>query len=148
MMRTLTNKPYLMFWISIPIIALFGIVNRNDMLNINVHDTYFVFSNTDLTMVLSILFALIGLGYWMLIKANGKLSKLLNLIHLSLTFGGILLIWILSQLFRESIIDYGFNENLTLVIYIIALIAIAAQILYPQNIIRGLIKRSTKINNN
>jgi heme/copper-type cytochrome/quinol oxidase subunit 1 len=143
-MSNITNKPHLIFWISIPIIILFGIVNRNDMLYINVHDTYFVFSKTDLAIMLSILFAIIGLGYWMLLKASGKLSKLLNLIHMTLTFGGILLIWVLAQLFRKSIINYDFNENLTLAIYIISLIAILGQIIYPLNIIRGLINRPTK----
>ena len=81
------------------------------MLDINVHDTYFVFSQIDLTILISILFGIIGLGYWIMLKTNRKLSKWLNLIHITLTFGGILLIWILAQLFRESIMEYDFNNN-------------------------------------
>ena len=121
-MKFLINKPHLIFLFSIPIIILFGILNRNEMLDINVHDTYFVFSQIDLTILISILFGIIGIGYWIMLKANRKLSKWLNLIHITLTFGGILLIWILAQLFRESIMEYNFNNNLTFGIYLIALI--------------------------
>tara|TARA_R110001606_G_C14962838_1_gene602121 strand:- start:88 stop:441 length:354 start_codon:yes stop_codon:yes gene_type:complete len=114
------------------------------MLDINVHDTYFVFSQIDLTILISILFGIIGIGYWMMLKANRKLSKWLNLIHITLTFGGILLIWILAQLFRESIMEYNFNNNLTFGIYLIALIAIFGQLIYPINIISGIIKKRNK----
>ena len=143
-MKFLINKPHLIFLLSIPIIILFGILNRNEMLDINVHDTYFVFSQIDLTILISILFGIIGIGYWMMLKANRKLSKWLNLIHITLTFGGILLIWILAQLFRESIMEYNFNNNLTFGIYLIALIAIFGQLIYPINIISGIIKKRNK----
>ncbi|MFD2541339.1 hypothetical protein ACFSSB_03345 [Lacinutrix gracilariae] len=143
-MKFLINKPHLIFLLSIPIIILFGILDRNEMLDINVHDTYFVFSQIDLTILISILFGIIGIGYWMMLKANRKLSKWLNLIHITLTFGGILLIWILAQLFRESIMEYNFNNNLTFGIYLIALIAIFGQLIYPINIISGIIKKRNK----
>ena len=144
-MKFLINKPHLIFFLSIPIIILFGILNRNEILDINVHDTYFVFSPIDLTILISILFGIIGIGYWIMLKANRKLSKWLNLIHITLTFGGILLIWILAQLFRESIMAYNFNNNLTFGIYLIALIAIFGQLIYPINIISGIIKKRNKI---
>ena len=143
-MNRITNKPHLIFWISIPIIILIGVLNRNEMLDVNIHDTYIVFSKTDLTIVISFLFAIIGLGYWIMLKSNRRLSKWLNLIHIALTFGGILIICILAQLFRESIMEYDFNENLTLAIYLITLFAIIGQIVYPINIISGMIKKPNK----
>ena len=140
-MSRLTNRPHLIFLLSIPIVILFGILNRNKMLDINVHDIYFVFSQIDLTILISILFGIIGFGYWLMLKANRKLSKWLNLIHITLTFVGILLIWILSLFFREQIMEYDFNDNLTLAIYLIVLIVVLGQIIYPINIIYGLIKK-------
>lgn len=119
-------------------------LNRNEMLNVNMYDTYFVFSITDLTMVVSSLFAIIGFGYWIMLKVNRKLSKWLNLIHIVLTIGGILIIWILAQFFRESIMEYDFNDNLTLAIYLISSIAIIGQIIYPINIINGIITKPKK----
>lgn len=126
---------------------LSGFLSSINDLDINIHDTYYVFSLFDLNTLISILFGIIGLGYWIVLKANRKLSKWLNLIHIALTFGGILLIWILAQLFRESIMEYDFNNNLTLAIYIIALIAVFGQIIYPINIIYGLIKKIKPVAN-
>lgn len=142
-MSRITNKPHLIFWLSIPLIMLSGFVSSVENLDINIHDTYYVFSLTDLNILISILFAIIGLGYWIMLKANRKLSKWLNLAHIALTFGGILLIWILSQLYRESIVEFDFNDNLTLAIYLIVLISVIGQIIFPINIISGLIKNKT-----
>ncbi|SEA51149.1 hypothetical protein [Bizionia paragorgiae] len=142
-MSRITNKPHLIFWLSIPLIMLSGFVSSTENLVINKYDTYYVFSLTDLNILISILFAIIGLGYWIMLKTNRKLSKWLNLAHIALTFGGILLIWVLSQLYRESIVEFDFNDNLTLAIYSITLIAVVGQIIFPINIISGLIKNKT-----
>src|SRR5690606_11861265 len=141
-MSRITNKPHLILLLSIPIIMLIGFISGDGVLDINVHDTYYVIAYIHLSTMISIFFGIIGLGYWIMLKANRKLSKWLNLIHIALTFGGILLIWILAQLFRESIMEYEFNNNLTLAIYLIALIAVFGQIIYPINIIYGLIKKN------
>jgi heme/copper-type cytochrome/quinol oxidase subunit 1 len=143
-MKILIEKPYLIFWTSIPIIILFGILTKVDSFGFNIHDTYFVIGTNHLIILISVLFGIIGLGYWIVLKANRRLSKWLNLIHIALTFGGILLIWILAQLFRESIMEYDFNNNLTFGIYLIALIAIFGQLIYPINIISGIIRKRNK----
>ena len=143
-MNKISQKPHLIFLFSIPIIMLIGILSGDAVLDINVHDTYYIIAYLHLATLISILFGIIGMGYWFMLKANKKLSKWLNLIHITLTFGGILLVWILAQLFRESIMEYNFNNNLTLVIYLIALIAIFGQIIYPINIISGIIRKQNK----
>jgi len=139
-MKFLINKPYLIFWTSIPIIILFGILTKADSFGFNIYDTYFIIATNDLIILFSFLFGIIGLGYWTMLKANRKLSKWLNFTHIMLTFGGILIIWILSQLYRESIEEFDFNDNLTFAIYSIALITVFGQIIYPINIVSGLIK--------
>ncbi|MCH3883419.1 cbb3-type cytochrome c oxidase subunit I [Tenacibaculum aquimarinum] len=143
-MKFLINKPHLIFLLAIPIIMLIGILSDDAVLDINVHDTYYIIAYLHLATLISILFGIIGIGYWFMLKANRNLSKRLNLIHIALTFGGILLIWILAQLFRESIMEYNFNNNLTSAIYLIALIATFGQIIYPINIISGIIKKRNK----
>lgn len=112
------------------------------MLDINVHDTYFLFSKTELTIAIIIFFLIIGLGYWGMSITNRKLSRILYLIHITLTFGGILLIGVVTQLFRESRTEYDFNNHLTSAIYLIALITIIGQIAFPINIIYGLINKA------
>ncbi len=148
-MNRLIEKPYLIFWLSIPIIILIGFLSGDGPLDINVHDTYFIIYHIHLAMLISIIFGIIGFGYWIMQKANRRLSKWLNLTHVVLTIGGLLLIRILLQLFREPetetlISDFDFNENLNIAMFIIALIVIFGQIVYPINIIRGIIIKRNK----
>ena len=140
-MRKVSHKPHLIFFISIPVIILTGFINGNKMMNINVFDTYFVFNQIDLAILISILFSIIGFGYWIMQRTNRNLSKRLNFVHISLTFGGILLIAIFAQLFREPGMDFAFNNYLTLGIYSIALIVILGQGIYIINVIRGIIRK-------
>ena len=139
-MRIVSHKPHLIFFISIPVIILTWFINGNKMMNINVLDTYFVFNQIDLAILIAILFAIIGFGYWIMQKTNRNLSKRLNFAHIFLTFGGILLIGILAQLFRDPGMDFAFNNYLTLAIYSIALIAILGQGIYIINLVRGIVK--------
>lgn len=138
------KKPHLIFWISIPVLVLIGFLNRKEMLDINIYDTYYVFSKTALIIMISALFGFMGLGYYLMLKAKRKLSRWLNLIHVALTVGGILTVWILTQLFRESIMEYQFNNNLTMAIYVLVIITIFAQILYPINLIGAILKPRNK----
>jgi len=139
-LNRLIEKPYLLFILSIPIILFSGFLIGDETININIYDTYYVIEYIHLTTLISILFGIIGLGYW--IMKNKKLSKRLNLIHITLTFGGILLIGILKQFFRESIMEYEFNNKLTITIYLIASISIFGQVIYPINILYRLIKKN------
>jgi len=142
-MKSLINKPYLIFLIAIPIIMLIGILSGDAILDINVHDTYYVIAYLHLAIMISILFGIIGIGYWIMKKADRKLSKWLNWTHIGLTFGGTLIVWILTKFYRTEIMEYEFNNNLTLIITLIVLLMIVGQLIFPINIIYGLIKKKT-----
>ncbi|WP_024770899.1 cbb3-type cytochrome c oxidase subunit I [Aquimarina macrocephali] len=139
-MNQLFKKPHLIFLLTIPIIMLIGFLSRGAVLDINIHDTYYIIDYFYLATLISILFGIIGLGYWIMQKVNRKLSKWLNWAHIVLTFGGVILVPILNQLYRKEIIEYKFNNNLTLVITVIILLMILGQLIFPINIIYGLIK--------
>ena len=143
-MQQLTEKPHLIFFLSIPIIILIGILIGDNVLDINVHDTYFVIAYYLFAILISIIFGIIGFGYWIIQKVDRKLSKWLNCIHIGLTFGGVFFVWILSKLYRPEIMDYKFNNNLSLIITLVVLIIIAGQLIFPINIIYALTKK--KIN--
>ncbi|WP_066219740.1 cbb3-type cytochrome c oxidase subunit I [Formosa haliotis] len=128
---------------------LIGILSGDAALDINIHDTYYVIAHFHLAILISILFGIIGIGYWIMQKADRKLSKWLNWIHIGLTFGGIILILILSQLYREPktdtiLSDFDFNQKLDIIIFIILLITIFGQVIYPINLISGIIKKRKK----
>ena len=142
-MLKIIDKPHFLF---LPFCIVAFVISKfwYGGITINIKDTYYAMSNYDLATLISILFGIIGLIYWIVGKVNGKLSKRLNLIHIALTFGGIILILILNEFFRKSIMEYNFNENLTMLIYLIATVVIIGQILFPINIINGIIKNRNK----
>lgn len=143
-MNKLLEKPHLIFSLTIPIIALIGILSGEAVLDINVHDTYYVVAYLHLAILISVLFGIIGMGYWIMQKADRKLSKWLIWTHIGLTFGGILVVWILTHFYRTEIMEYEFNNNLTLIIMLIVLFMIFGQLIFPINIIYGLIKKKNK----
>jgi heme/copper-type cytochrome/quinol oxidase subunit 1 len=148
-MIRINNKPQLIFWISIPIIILIGFINGNEPLFINLPNSYFVIEHLFIRILLPILFGIIGFGYWFMQKEKRKLSKRLNLIHSFLTIGGLILIWIL-QLIRDNspestLAEFIYKENLNVAMYIVILIVFFGQIIYPINLISGLIKKQDKI---
>ena len=143
-MKILNNKPHLIFLLAIPIIILIGILSGESVLDINVHDTYYVIAYFHLAMLISILFGIIGIGYWIMQKANRKLSKWLNWTHIGITFGGIIIVLILTQFYRTELMEYEFNNNLTFFVTLFILLVFFAQLIFPINIIYGLIKKKNK----
>ena len=143
-MNILIEKPHLTFLLSIPIIMLIGVLSGDTVLDINVHDTYYVIAYLHFAILISILFGIIGMGYWIMQKANRKLSKWLNWAHVGLTFGGTLTVWILTKCYRTEIMEYKFNNNLSLIITLIVLLMIVGQLIFPINIIYGLLKKKNK----
>lgn len=140
-MNKLMEKPHLFFLLAIPIIMLIGILSEDTVLDMNVHDTYYVMAYLHLAILISILFGIIGIGYWFMHKTDRKLSKWLNWIHVGLTFGGTLLVWILTKFYRTELMEYTFNNKLTLMITLIVVLMIVGQLIFPINIIYGLIKK-------
>jgi heme/copper-type cytochrome/quinol oxidase subunit 1 len=142
-MNKIIEKPHFLF---LPFCLIAFLISKFWFggFTINIKDTYYVMSHHDLTTLISLLFGIIGLIYWIVKKTNGNLSKRLNLIHVVLTFGGIFLILVLNEFFRKSIMEYDFNENLTMVIYLISAIVIFGQIIFPINIINGILKKRKK----
>lgn len=143
-MNKLIDKPHLIFLLTIPVLILIGFLSGDAVLGINVHDTYFVIAYFHLTILFSIIFSAIGLGYWVMQNANRKLSKWLSGIHIGLTFGGILFVFILTRLFKEDILEYEFNNLLTSIITLIIIIITLGQIIFPINIINALLKKKNQ----
>ena len=143
-MNKLIEKPHLIFLLAIPIIMLIGILSEDAVLDINVHDTYYVIAYLHLSILISILFGIFGIGYWIMLKADRKLSKWLNWTHIGLTFGGTLIVWILTKFYRTEVMEYQFNNNLTIIITLFILLMIVGQLIFPINIISGLIKKKNR----
>lgn len=142
-MHRILDIPYVLF---LPFCLITFVISKFWFggITINIKDTYYAISNQDLSTLISILFGIIGGVYGVLEKLNVNLLKRLNLIHIVLTLGGVFLILMLNECFRKSIMEYNFNDNLTMAIYLIATVVILGQIVFPINIIMGIIKKRNK----
>jgi len=129
------------------LIPLLNGFNTQDSTVFNIQDTYYVISNSHLTILYSIVFGIIGLSYLFAEKVTNGLSYNLNLIHLIITFGGIAIVLILSTLKLENdeIINLrklDFNQNMENMIYIVSALIVFGQVILPINIIRNIKKRN------
>src|SRR6218665_2293026 len=111
-------KVYHLFWITSLIILLIGIVqnsNPNAVLDINIHDTYFVIRNIDNAVLLFTWYFLIGLAYWLVQKKLKKeLTKYLTSIHITILIGSFIfycIAAILSDLQRKDITYKYFDDG-------------------------------------
>lgn len=148
-MKALFDKPHIFFFGLIPIILLYGIVNTDSNLAINIHDTYFVIAHFHLAVFIAMISAGIGLGYWVVCKSGFNLSYPLNQLHILTTFFIPLLIWIVLRLYQDTGPDqdfesrmatYDFNDNLHLIISILLLLLLVVQIVYPINLFQAFSK--------
>lgn len=142
-MNKLTNKPYLIFLLSIPLLLIAGFLKGDSTFDLNIYDTYFVIAKTYLAWLIAMIFGVIGLVYLLIVKSNRKLSKWLTGIHIVLTFGGFLLTLVLAQFYKEDNLLSNYNDNLTATITLIILIIILVQIIFPINIIYAFVKKKT-----
>lgn len=144
-------KVYHCFWIVSILIVIIGLIknlsSENDGLDINIHDTYFVISNLDLTLFLSFLYFLNGFGYWIVQKKlKRNLIKSLTFIHSIILIGGFISYWLVlgySKLFLKSpfpLFDDYEIINQTLVIIVSSIVVIGIPI-YCINLMIGILKK-------
>ncbi|MET0945179.1 MAG: hypothetical protein ABWY22_07210 [Flavobacterium sp.] len=126
----------------------------NSILDINVHDTYYVISNYDCTLVLFTTYFLTGLLYWLFEKLPQKqLVKPLTIIHSTILVGSFISYWLIIFLDDKLfVIDPNFpllnykdqviNITLLLELFTIAFVGIPIFII---NLLIGLLRRTDDI---
>jgi cytochrome c oxidase subunit 1 len=62
-MNKLAQKPHLIFLFAIPLSILIGILSGDNVLEFNVHDSYFIIAHFYLAILVSILYAIVAIGY-------------------------------------------------------------------------------------
>ncbi len=150
-MTTPIKKPHLIFLFAIPVLLLIGILSWDTVLDINVHDTYFVIAHLHIAILLSVVFGLLGLGYWIVLKVGGKLSKVLTLVHMVFTIGGVLGLYLLPVFSFTSESTSNFPQYDDLVIknimtVCVLVIMVCAQLLYLANVTIGVFgKRKNQV---
>nr|WP_298996642.1 cbb3-type cytochrome c oxidase subunit I [uncultured Allomuricauda sp.] len=145
-MNKIYKKPYLAFFSSIPIILLYGMLSGDATLDINIHDTYYVIANLHLAVLISFVFGIIGGGYWITQRVGGKLSTWLSAIHIFVTIGGLLVIFLLPLFTFSSYSESSFPAYDDLVIKNLVLVCVLfsialGQLLYLINLVLALIQK-------
>ena len=65
-MRELLSKSYKLFWVLIPFVFMYGLFHKEYFASVNIGATFYVFSDLTFSVVIVILFAVFGLGYWLM----------------------------------------------------------------------------------
>ncbi|WP_397445528.1 hypothetical protein [Polaribacter sp. R77954] len=134
-MNNLVRNHYLLFWLLIPVILL--IVFFDDRaLDISIHDSYYVFSKYHLSSFISMIFLVIGFGYWLMIKLEKRLSIWLIWIHSILTIGGLMILFITPYFFNDNSLS-----TLNALFVLTGLVIIFTQLFYFLNIILAIFRK-------
>jgi heme/copper-type cytochrome/quinol oxidase subunit 1 len=145
-------KVYHLFWAVAIIVLLIGLILNDGTLDINVHDTYFIASYRDITVVLFLFFFLNGIGYWLVTKIFKKqLVRFLTSIHSFIVIGSFIIYWTVIAYYKYLVVKESFPlfyykelENIILAFSAI-LIVFVAQPLYIINLLIGLFRKKSEI---
>lgn len=143
-------KTYNLFWSVALIILIIGLIQTNNedtTFDINIHDTYFVIAHIYAALFLSLVYYLMGLGYWIVQKVmKRKLVPVLTIIHSAILNGSFLVYWLLigySRAFPDTSFPLFDNYeliNLTLVVLTV-LIVLIGQPIYIINLMIGILRK-------
>lgn len=141
-------KVYHYFWLVTFLILLIGFFGSENTIDINVRDTYYVMSQKDATLVLSIVYFLLGSGYWLVLKILKKpLIEWLTIIHSIILIGSFVCYW-LMLLYVELFLNNSFplfdNSNLVNQTLMIAflLISFIGTPIYFINLLIGIFRKT------
>ncbi len=145
-MKKLFLKPYLIFWLLIPVLLIIGAVSEEKMLDFNIGYNYFVISRLHFSILLSLVMAILGLGYWLMHFAKRRLNGWLTGLHTGFTLGGMFLIWLFSLFLRNSqpstfLADYEYNEKWYAAMLVLGFLILVGQLLYVINLLIGLVRK-------
>ena len=142
-LELLKNKPYfllLLAAISFLILSFMG--NKNETLDINIHDTYYIISRQHSFILLCLIFLTTGLFYFVFDFFKVQFVSILSLVHVygSLIFIGLFFYYLHKinsiegfQLFDS--IDYNFRLFFSIVIFAVL------QLIFILNLIISTIKK-------
>jgi hypothetical protein len=148
-MKNINIKVYHLFLGIALIVLLIGILGKDKTLDVNIHDTYFVASYRDVSIILFFLFFLNGIGYLLLIKTFKKqLIRILTVIHSVIIIGSFIIYWAVVVYYKYfavkdpfSLFDDQVSENIILTCSAI-LIVFIAQPLFIINLLVGLFRKN------
>jgi len=144
-MNKIIDKPYFFFWIFIPLILIIRVFEVDETIDVNIHDVYFVSTKFQLLIFFSSLFLILGFGYFVVLKLDRRLLKLLSFLHILFTFLGCIIIlmtfFISDSEIRNTTHLLNSLSSTSVCQTIAVLLIIFGQLFYPFNILFSLFRR-------
>ena len=137
-MKKIQTKPHFFLWLSTPVILLIGLNGYNDKIDINIYHTYFVTTGWHLALLISTVFAVLGLIYWGLIISGFKPIAWLTITHLGCTIDTLLFVWLIllfDWFSQTDVLHVAGLSDQSLVLVFLLILFLFGQILFVLNLI-------------
>ncbi len=115
-MASLSYKPYKVLWTFIPVLLALSLLNPSSLMDIQMHDTYFVIATIYIVVLASLFLLVTGFAYWLF--RNKTLVTSLTVSHIILTIIAFLSLVFLG-LTSQKILPHGFTFNVSISILLI-----------------------------
>lgn len=138
------HQPASVCWLLAGFTLFTGILSKDNIIDIQLHDTYFVFTNFYVGLLFALMLGVEGIGYYMIRQNNRRLVSGLNWIHLILTFLCILFLFSVSinpKSVSSNQYDFERWQILGMASIIAFLLLTFAQLVYLLNLTIGLFRR-------
>lgn len=145
MSQFFTHKPHLVLWLSIPVLLALTLLSNAATLDLQLHDTYIIFTPFHFMLLMSFMVALLGGIYWAL--RHKKLVKWMTITHFTLTLAGIVLVSIsvvAPHVFMPEAVDGRglFNQQgASRLIVMAMLILVLVQLVFLVNVVMAMTAR-------
>ena len=147
-MNIIINRTYLFFFLTILLILTFAFYNPKGTFSVNIYDTYYVILNSHLGILLSIIYFIPGIIYFVLHKKGIFLNNWIIYLHTIISIGGLILVWFLfhkikipsPQPFDEIIKSIKINMYLTYTYSATIVSMVLIQIIFMINVVFTILK--------
>lgn len=141
-MRYIIEKPYMIFWIFIPVILILGAFGWDNSMDIQYHATYYVISVEYTVITFMITSGLLSLVYYLI--GRRTLISWMTIGHVIATIISFLALLIINILFQSLIKDPSAFRRLNKIVYLLLFIISFSQIIFLVNVILALIRNNKK----
>lgn len=81
MIKKLLAQPHTIFWLLVLLMILLGFLLGDITFDINIHDTYYVFTLAHFSLLWAIIFFFVGASYWVISLFKKQIPKTLIIVH-------------------------------------------------------------------
>lgn len=134
-MRNILQRPYVAFWLSVPLLIAIGFIRANQEHQFYLEDSKVLFTDLNLFIFLAIVFEMSGILYWFMKHQNRKLSGLLSLLHVILSVGAVA---VLSFYALAPFVNFNIHHVSTSTILTVITVA---QFIFLLNLMLHLLKK-------